>query len=333
MNEITLKGTPIQMGSSLGKMMKKTGYSPPPVPKSRHELAMGCEKALRKYTPSLLEEIDAMVKAGGYENTSLKAFEVSLLPYPDYSCSIFAVSGDYTENGNVIFARNYDWETKFQEFSTIFRAYPTDGLSSLSCTDLLVGRYGGINEAGLAIGLTAIPGCTEDHPGVMLHLATRWVLDNCKDVAEAVDFLERIPHVRGNNYLVADSSGSIALIQASPKRVEVNEADNGIAITTNHFLSDEMQAYEDESRIPESSVPRLKLIDEWFRGREETIAIEEAQKILKGRFDEKKGVYQDFTRNDVPFSTIWSWTYESGKNSLQIAHGFSYSSEFKEYSF
>ncbi|MHA2143155.1 MAG: C45 family autoproteolytic acyltransferase/hydrolase [Candidatus Thorarchaeota archaeon] len=200
--EITLRGTYAEMGAELGKLLRKNNYKPPPIAEERAELAEGCEEALEEHAPTLLEELNAMVEAGGYEKTSLKNFELSLNAYPEFGCSIFAISGKHTTTGKVIFARNYDWETSFNELFTLFRTYPKGALASLSCTDLLIGRYGGINEAGLAVGLTAIPGSRHDHPGVMLHLATRWILDNCKTAKDAIAFMKKIPHVRGMKRLL-----------------------------------------------------------------------------------------------------------------------------------
>ncbi len=196
-------------------------------------------------------------------------------------------------------------------------------------------RYGGINEAGLAIGLTAIPGSRRDHPGIMLHLATRWILDNCRTVKDAVNFMQKIPHVRGNNYLVADLQGetAVTVIQACPERVEVVEPVDGLVVATNHFQTTEMQAYEDEAYIPESSVPRLEVIKKWFKDRKGKIDSVQAQAVLKGLIDEGAGVCQDYVREGTRFSTIWAWTYEAGGSTLQIADGPPSDVDFEEYTF
>jgi predicted choloylglycine hydrolase len=314
-------------------MLRANNYEPPPVAEGRVEMAKGCEQALEEHTPILLEEIKAMVEAGGYEDTSLKTFEMALNPYPEFGCSIFAISGEHTTTGNMIFARNYDWATSFNDLFTLFRTYPKGALASLSCTDLLVGRYGGINEAGLAIGLTAIPGSRRDHPGVMLHLATRWILDNCKTVKDAVSFMKKIPHVRGNNYLVADQKGETALIQAAPEKVEVVRPVDGLVVATNHFQTADMQAFEDEKFIPESSVPRLEVIRNWFKNKEGKIDSVQAQAVLSGMIDGRQGVCQNFTREGASFSTIWAWIYEVGGRIMKIADGLPNSVDFEEYTF
>ncbi len=139
MLEITVRGTYSEMGAEIGKLLRKNNYKPPPIAKDRFELAKRCEKALEEHAPTLLEELNAMVEAGGYADTHLKVFELALNPYPEFGCSIFAVSDEHTSTGKVIFARNYDWERSFHDLFTLFRTYPKGALASISCTDLLVG--------------------------------------------------------------------------------------------------------------------------------------------------------------------------------------------------
>ncbi|TFG31201.1 linear amide C-N hydrolase [Candidatus Thorarchaeota archaeon] len=333
MHELTLKGTYSEMGTQLGLLMKKNKYTPPPVKDERYEMAKGCERALEKYAPTLLEEIDAMVKAGGYEDTTLKVFQLALNPYPTNGCSIFAVTGEYTTTGNVIFARNYDWDWNGLEHFTLFKTYPKDALASLGYCDLMVGRYGGINEAGLAIGLTAIPAFPADYPGVMLHLATQWILDNCSNVKDAVDYMRKIPHVRANNYLVADSEGEAACIQAAPKCVEVVEPVNGLVVATNHFQTTKMQAFEVREKIPESSVPRLEHINKWFNKRKGKIDQVQAQSELKGMIASGAGVCQDLVKDNARFSTILSWTHELGTREIELTDGIPSEVDYKKYTF
>ena len=333
MQELTLRGTYSEMGKKLGQLMKKNNAEVPPVAEDRFEMAKGCERALEKYAPTLLEEIDAMVKAAGCKDTNLKVFQLALNPYPANGCSIFAVDGKHTTTGKTIFARNYDWAYDGLQYFNLFKTYPKGALASLGYCDLAVGRYGGINEAGLAIALTAIPAFPQDVPGVMLHLATQWILDNCSTVKEAISYMRQIPHVRANNYLVADSQGDMACIQAAPKRVEVVKPVDGLVIATNHFQTPEMQAFEVPDRIPPSSLPRLEHIRTWFKKRKGKIDQVQAQSELKGLIANGAGVCQDFMKNNARFSSIFSWTHELGTREIQLTDGIPSEFPYKKHSF
>lgn len=338
MHEITIRGTYSEMGAELGKLMKQHKYEPPPISEDRFELARGCEHALEEHAPSLLEELSAIEEAGGYEDTHLKVFEMTLNPFPQFGCSILAISREHTLTGKVIFGRSMDWETRFHDYFTLFRTYPKGALASLSCTDVAVGRYGGINEAGLAIGMTAITGTRHDVPGIMFHLATRWVLDNCRTVKDAVNFLQRIPHVRPNHYLVADLQGDMAYIQASPEKVEVVGPVEGLVVVTNHFQTSDMQpsdklSSEDERYLTESSISRLEVLKNWFKNRTGKIDSVQVQSVFSGMIDEGAGVCQDLLIQGTQFSTIWARTFEAGGRIMQIADGSQREVDFKEYTF
>jgi len=342
MREVELRGTYFEIGAEVGRILRRYidgggDYTPirqSAVTEDRRKLARGCEKAVEEHTPSLLEELDAIIETGGFADSNLRDFELTLAAYPRFGCSIFAVSGQYTKSGKTIFARDYDWNWSFQDYLMLLRTYPKKRLASLGCSDILVGRYGGINEAGLAIGLTAIPGYHKpDSPGVMLHLATRWILDNCRTVNEAVEFMERIPHVRGNNYLVTDKSGGMAMIQACPEKVVVLGPEDGLVVATNHFQSPDMQVYENKANIPLSTVRRHDYIRDWLVKRKEKVDIKMVQQVQKGSENDREGVCQDYTVNGERFGTIWAWTHEAGTRTMELAGGSPSEVEFVPYTY
>ena len=333
MIEITLKGSHFEIGLQIGKLLRRSGYSPPPLPPERLELAAECEKLVQKYTPTLWEELEGVAEGGNFKEGNVVPFELTLLPLPRRGCTIFAVAPEYTTSGKTIFARNYDWEISFQEMFTFIKTYPNDALSSLGCTDLVVGRYGGINEAGLAIGLTAISGYPDDKPGVILHLVTRWILDNCSTTKEAVDFMKRIPHFRGNNYLIADKEGDIALVEASPEKVMVTPAKDGLVFAANRFQSPEMLELEVEKWANPTTAQRQKIVKNWFSNEKGGIDEMAAQRLLAGVFEKGAGVCCKYTDGPEEWGTIWSWIAVLGEGTMNIADGAPSHNEFKSYSF
>ena len=48
----------------------------------------------------------------------------------------------------------------------------------------------------------------------MLNLATRWILDTCRTTKQAVAFLEQMPKVWGETYIVIDQENTIAKVEA-----------------------------------------------------------------------------------------------------------------------
>jgi predicted choloylglycine hydrolase len=94
-------------------------------------------------------------------------------------CSVFAAS----TGSDVIFGRNYDFFSSFKKYTESYLTCPKDGYWSLGHTDIFIGREDGVNEKGLAIGMTGVEGKTVK-PGISFCIALRCVLDKCANVKE-----------------------------------------------------------------------------------------------------------------------------------------------------
>ena len=315
MNESNLQGSYYEMGLEQGRILKSAGFVPPPISQAKREFAKSCESAVREHMPELLDELRGIAGGGGFEADPLNALVLTLDAEP--ACSVLAVSGRHTADGKTLFGRNYDFYTSFRDFITLYRTYPAGALASLGCSDIFVGREDGVNEAGMAIAMTFV-GYDSDQPGVMFHLAVRAVLDHCHNVQEAVSLLESLPHVRNNNYLVADADGQIAIVEAGPQNVTTVYAPEGFAAVTNHF---QFSPYERIEKRPINSEPRLRNLKEWFNKRDGYVSSDNVKAILS---DPEKGVfcshYQE-EKNADPITTLWSWTATLGERKVYIAEG------------
>jgi predicted choloylglycine hydrolase len=338
MRESTFKGDYYENGVNLGRYLRKIGINPPILSDDRLKLAIGCEKAVKQYTPSLLDELNGILEGGNFHDTQLKEWSLSLTEWPILGCSIFAISKKFMKNGKTIFGRNYDWDKWIADYSILWKSYPDDALASISGTDLFIGRYGGLNESGLTIAVAAIRGYKGDVPGVALHYIVRWILDNCNNVAEAASFLHKVPHFRANNYLLCDSDDNIAYVEATPKKVITkDETEKGFAVITNHFRSPETMIYENEELISSTSKPRFNLINDWFTSRPSKVSETQVQEILSNKLETKNGVCEDrsyvFRNHNIPYGTIWSWTTTPGDRSIQLAHETYNGNKYKKYDF
>ena len=100
----------------------------------------------------------------------------------------------------------------------------------------------GMNETGLAMGMTGIPGPELDRDGVFSLLALHTVLPACATVDEAID------HVRGlrlNAYgfslMVGDASGQVALLEKSGAGMSATPLTAGTPLAhTNHVLDPDL---------------------------------------------------------------------------------------------
>jgi hypothetical protein len=154
----------------------------------------------------------------------------------DWACTVFAAQ---TLEGDRLLARNFDWRHRG---SLLLFTHPPDGHASAAMVDLayLVRHpnapslgdrvrlfeapywpFDGMNEAGLAVGMMAVPAAQDaDDPARRtlgsLH-AMRLILDRAATVEEAIALLEQynVDFEGGPplHYLVADATGASAVIE------------------------------------------------------------------------------------------------------------------------
>jgi len=254
----------------------------------------------------------------------MKCFILTLGLEP--GCSVLALSGENTVDGAPVFARNYDWDVTFQEYFTPFRVEPTGGLTSISFTDHMVGRYGGANEAGLAAAITAIPAYRKrPTPGVRMNIATRWILDHHRTTEEAAEWLAETPHQWAHNFLLADSRGTLTRVETAPERTRIRYSEDFMA-TTNHYHDDEMKELEDPLYDYTNTHRRYANMEKWYEGSGGKIGLGDIQFVLS---DHEAGVCNHYEDQGVKGGTIWSWIAPLGERRAHVCHGPPCSNDYK----
>lgn len=316
-----LTGTSEAMGRQYAAQLDERGLSlaeasPETLdpPEERRELARECARHLDEHAPHLLDELRGIAAETGVESERVEAVPLALDARA--GCSLVAVSGDHTESGNALFARNHDFYPSFRDFATRYRTDPADGLASVGCSCVYVGRCDGVNEAGLAIGFAEVPP-HEFEPGLTWQLAIRAVLDTCHSVDEAVSFLESIPHATNVNFLVVDAAGDVALVEASPERVTATRPGDALVSVTREFHTASMrEAYQSTDRTP-ADCERRRTVRAWFDERNGPITPADLQTAMG---DPDAGMCWPLDeRGNDPRSTIWSWVIDPADGAGYLA--------------
>ena len=113
------------------------------------------------------------------------------------------------------------------------------------------GTVAGMNERGLAMAMTGIPGPTLDQPGLPELLGLRPVLPTCGNVREALDYLTRLPvNWYGCSLLLGDAAGEMALVEKNGAGLALVPEQAGALVHTNHILDPDLAA-----RSPQQSEP------------------------------------------------------------------------------
>jgi predicted choloylglycine hydrolase len=332
MFNVTLRGTHYEIGKQYGRLLKSQGTKFPRLEDTAILFAAKVEEKIGPIVPELIDEIQGIADGSRLDYEIVRTYALTLGRSP--SCTVCAISSQYTSDRSTIFARNYDATPAFHAF-ILYRTYPKKHYAHMGCCfDLLVGREDGLNEAGVAIAVAGVHGIYTDAPGVWDHIPVRAVLDHCSTVDEAVTLLLKFPHFWTKNFLVADAHGNIAIIEAAQQDIAVHYPQDGIGIITNHFNSPSMQPYNNPNRTMPRTHDRLHLIDDWFQQQTNPIRSDQIKRILK---NPKTGICSNTTETPTQdaFLTIWSWVAKLGSRSFEMATGkpITSTSRYRRYSF
>jgi predicted choloylglycine hydrolase len=236
-----LRGNYYEMGFKYGTVLRRHGFKPPEINEETIGLGLKCEQEVKRVFPKVLDEIRGIADAIQEKYEKLAPFILTVGYGKVMGCGAFACVDD----SRVIFGRNYDFYYRFGRYCESYLTQPKNANASLGNTDVFVGREDGVNQHGLAMSMHFVS-AQLGTPGVNFPIAVRYVLDNCKNTGDAIEYLTHTKFLTANNYLVADRSGELAVVEACPSKVRVRrpETDERFIVATNHFVHPEMKQYE-----------------------------------------------------------------------------------------
>jgi len=286
------------MGFKYGAILHKHGFRAPKMSSERLAFGRECVREVERVFPDVLEEIRGFADACQTSYETLAAFISSIGAFKPSECSVFSISA----HSDVLFGRNYDWFYRAKGHTESYLTMPSDGYWSVGNTDIFVGREDGVNEKGLAIGMTGIQP-VRVKPGISFALIVRRVLDKCACVEEGVRTLTDARFLTCSNYLLADRDGEMAVVEACPDKVRVRrpEGEDNFIVCTNHFVHSEMNRMENVKERPLDSAIRYTTIYNALKQSKEKIRIQDAQEILS----DHKG-YVCSHVEEIKLGTLWS---------------------------
>ena len=151
-------------------------------------------------------------------------------------CTAWAVSRSKAGPERTLIAKNRDYLLSNREWQAIFRCQPESGYAyfSLNSIGACNAPSCGMNEKGLAIVDTRVPS-TDIGPGLPRFTLMMQILEQCKCVREAADFLKAVPRMGGGNVVFGDAGGWIGKAEAGFENLEVLVRESGQVVCTNHF--------------------------------------------------------------------------------------------------
>lgn len=247
-----------------------------------------------------------------------------------WACTVFAAQ---TPDGEALLGRNYDWYTR-----PVMLLYtdPPDGYAAAAMVDLsylgfdehapteeqlanLVDApywsFDGMNEAGFAIGMMAVPygesSNAADKPTLSSITTIRYLLDYAADVEEAIELLGGInvafeigPPV---HYLIADAAGNSAVIEFVGGELVVLRPDQPFQVSTNYVISE----VAEEFRL--AKCDRYELVTETL-----------AQSTGQITMDDSMTLLSEVASHSISYPTMWSIVFNMNSGDIDIVVGLQY---------
>lgn len=330
MIKVSFSGGYYEIGLNMGHQIKNF-FQLPPASKETIIFAQECKPLVKQYAPGIIDELEGLCDATGFNPALLDSFILALgkdMIYQaremfkkgiDFGCSSLTISSKHAGLETPIFAQNYDWTESFRKFFTVAWTKPKEGISNLAFTDHIVGRYGGMNKAGLALSIHGMPSYKMEWvPGLRMNIIARWILDNFKSTKEAINYIEKIPHVCGHCFLICDKQDNIARVETAGDEIITTYCKNGFMCITNEYETKSLKKYEYQNFSFRNSEQRLNKINHWYENNKSEIYTEKIKNLLSSHND---GVCNHFEFGGEITSTIWSWIAKIGNDEILVCDG------------
>jgi predicted choloylglycine hydrolase len=298
-----LKGDPYEAGKHYAEILYKNGFRLPKVTEEKLNYGKLCIPILTKFDVGIVKEIQGFADGCHASFEEVSSFLLSIGVFqPAGQCSIFAAF-----NGSeVMIGRNYDMLYSLRKITESSLVCFTGKNKYLGHSDCFIGKVDGINEHGLFVGITAVPH-EEMKPGLNFYFVCKHILENCRHVEEGIEVLKRFPSSVANNYLLADPSGSMAVVEVTPSGSHVRLPKNHYIHCTNHHVGTSAS----ESWNWSKSKERFETLDKVLAENASNMNLSMAQSIMS----ETKG-HVCLNLSEYQFGTLFSVV--ANLNTLEI---------------
>ena len=291
------------------------------------------KKMLDEYCSGINEEIQGFADAVG---VSVEQVIFYAMTYLERGCSLMAALPKKTKNGHTLLARNYDFNDSMEEMCFVYTEIEGK-YRYIGSTLNLFGRCDGMNEHGLAAckASNGLPvgnfegGQKAGVTGFSFWIVIRSILENCKNVKEAIDWTMSAPIGYNISLMVADKDNHIALLQCMDghKAYRILEAESveTYLSATNHTILEEIKPYE--KMVIGSSQVRNSRITEVFENNDK-VSKNDLKELLSTSYP--NGLcchyYEEF------FGTLRSMIFDVTEQTVEMTFGSPQTNQWKLFS-
>lgn len=320
---VPLGGTPYQIGQQQAAFLKTnpalqsffTSNSQEWIDSNFKEIS----ELYRQFCPGLLEELQGMAD-GLQVNPEKIIYHLHTYLKPIH-CSHFALLPQITACKRTLVGRNYDFSPETEDMRLCLTR-PQGKYSHLAFSTLLLGRSDGMNDQGLVITMSAggipvgyEPGMTPPlQKGLQFWAVARSVLENCRDVNEALEWLRQIPCGGNPIFILADKNGQAAKVEVHGKELAVENAQTFVC-AANHYTSPELAHYSQP--VMRNSSLRMQLMTDLVTQHAPSITLDEVRALLAGRHPQ--GLCNHYYKEY--FGTLYSFIADPMNGNIEICFG------------
>ncbi len=249
---LKLEGSYEEIGRQLAKKTRdKSAVFPAPKYFTENELEEAI-KLYKTYCPGLLEELEGYANA---YNIPLSDIAYTWMTYLKPHCSGLIVEGSLMNDGHTRLIRNYEFSIEDEDLM-LCETRPQGKYAHIGGSIVLFGRTEGINECGLAISMSScgfpVSNLEGMRPpkieGLQFWAVIRSLLENCKDVEEALKMAQKMPIAYNINLYLADAKGNGCIFETMDGAfsfVQISsQSEKKYLCGTNHIAIPSFQKFE-----------------------------------------------------------------------------------------
>lgn len=284
-----------------------------------------------EYCPGITDELTGIADSLGVKPHKLPMYGPPI--YESGNCSLISVLSPGTENGHVYVARSYEFNHEMNDFR-LCTTRIMGKAKHIGFSEFLVFRDEGMNDHGLCVTFSG-GGTFKTKPkkrGFPFFLIVRSLLDNCRDVKEAVEYITQAPVQGFFNFLLTDKKDNAALVQFFDGEYAIQQinqdASEPFIFSGNHYKLPEMEKYQEFAGdwILVNSKKRCKVIESTLKEATPTITKETLRELLsKELYDGLSGhYYTDF------YGTLFSMMFDLTDMEVDVCLGSPTHNEWRE---
>ncbi len=243
-------------------------------------LALGSQALARieVFAPPLYQEILAMAEGAGIEPSYLGAInartEILALLGAQLRGECSTVVSLEPFGGSPATAQTWDWYAEFADHWLTWEIPHADGSLTTTVTEFGIVGKAGVNSRGLGVHFNILHHQQDGQGiGVPVHVASRWMLDSCSEINQALQLLGSAQVSASSSLTLIAAEGdssaavSVELHPGGPGLVFPNA--DGLLVHTNHFLSSPARDFDTEPAAYPDTLVRHDLLVRRLAGRRE----------------------------------------------------------------